>query len=472
MTENPRPRAQATPRPAPCHRGPSSRPAPLLGGLARRRVRHLSSRPPTRPPVTSSPYRRRSPTRRPRSASRRRTGGSPRSSRCSGTPRCGRACRCRRCRRACGRRPRRTRRWSPCRPPPHAATSPPTWPTPSPASLTRHANDTKGSTHVELLQFSRAIRPTEPSSASPHGDRAGRRERGRAARRPRAAGAAPAAPRRIRARGLRTGPGRRRRRPRTAVTSHAAHGRAPPCAPNSHRRDRLRRTRRGLGPVCTSGAARRPRSRATPGCTRGGCRTASRAGCGSSLVRDGGELARRRPADARPAARCPPWCRSAARSPTTGTSSSTTSTAEEASAALAEGLSAAARTALIDLREVRPGAAGERIYERLARPAPPGRPTPSAWSCPRRPMDELLKRLPSVQGPAGRAPSCASWPRSASSGVSYAPTRWTRPCGPAARSAPAPVAGPEGDVGAPAAPVLASIWPARSGRWCARGTPW
>ncbi|MBQ0848917.1 lipopolysaccharide biosynthesis protein [Streptomyces sp. BH-SS-21] len=33
-------------------------------------------------------------------------------------------------------------------------------------SLTRHANDTEGSTHVELLQFSRAIKPTEASSAS------------------------------------------------------------------------------------------------------------------------------------------------------------------------------------------------------------------------------------------------------------------------------------------------------------------
>ncbi|MFS8197238.1 lipopolysaccharide biosynthesis protein [Streptomyces sp. CWNU-52B] len=33
-------------------------------------------------------------------------------------------------------------------------------------SLTRHANDTEDSTHVELLQFSRAIKPTEASSAS------------------------------------------------------------------------------------------------------------------------------------------------------------------------------------------------------------------------------------------------------------------------------------------------------------------
>lgn len=34
-------------------------------------------------------------------------------------------------------------------------------------SLTRHANDAENSTHVELLQFSRAIEPAEASSASP-----------------------------------------------------------------------------------------------------------------------------------------------------------------------------------------------------------------------------------------------------------------------------------------------------------------
>ncbi|MBW8737833.1 MAG: lipopolysaccharide biosynthesis protein [Streptomyces turgidiscabies] len=32
-------------------------------------------------------------------------------------------------------------------------------------SLTRHANDTQDSTHVELLEFSRAVKPAEPSSA-------------------------------------------------------------------------------------------------------------------------------------------------------------------------------------------------------------------------------------------------------------------------------------------------------------------
>ncbi|MFJ4976867.1 lipopolysaccharide biosynthesis protein [Streptomyces coeruleorubidus] len=34
-------------------------------------------------------------------------------------------------------------------------------------SLIEYAKDTKGATHVELLQFSRAVKPTEPSSAPP-----------------------------------------------------------------------------------------------------------------------------------------------------------------------------------------------------------------------------------------------------------------------------------------------------------------
>ncbi|MCF3137472.1 lipopolysaccharide biosynthesis protein [Streptomyces olivochromogenes] len=34
-------------------------------------------------------------------------------------------------------------------------------------SLTRHADATKSGTHVELLQFSRAVEPTTPTSASP-----------------------------------------------------------------------------------------------------------------------------------------------------------------------------------------------------------------------------------------------------------------------------------------------------------------
>jgi len=34
-------------------------------------------------------------------------------------------------------------------------------------SLTQHANESKQSTHVELLSFSRAMKPTSPSSASP-----------------------------------------------------------------------------------------------------------------------------------------------------------------------------------------------------------------------------------------------------------------------------------------------------------------
>jgi CelD/BcsL family acetyltransferase involved in cellulose biosynthesis len=69
---------------------------------------------------------------------------------------------------------------------------------------------------------------------------------------------------------------------------------------------------------------------------------------------------------------------------------------EEAVAALTEGLARAARTALVDFREVRPGGAAERIYDH--------------WSGPRRrvgdsvclelpavPMDELVARLPSTK---------------------------------------------------------------------------
>ena len=69
---------------------------------------------------------------------------------------------------------------------------------------------------------------------------------------------------------------------------------------------------------------------------------------------------------------------------------------EGAVAALTEGLARAARTALVDFREVRPGGAAERIYDH--------------WSGPRRrvgdsvclelpavPMDELVARLPSTK---------------------------------------------------------------------------
>ncbi|MEV6018400.1 MULTISPECIES: GNAT family N-acetyltransferase [unclassified Streptomyces] len=76
--------------------------------------------------------------------------------------------------------------------------------------------------------------------------------------------------------------------------------------------------------------------------------------------------------------------------------------ADRAAALLAEGLSAAARTALIDFREVRPGGAVERVYEH--------------WHGPRRQvgdslclelpatsMDELLGRLPSSKAQRVRA---------------------------------------------------------------------
>ncbi|MEW2340996.1 GNAT family N-acetyltransferase [Streptomyces griseoaurantiacus] len=73
-----------------------------------------------------------------------------------------------------------------------------------------------------------------------------------------------------------------------------------------------------------------------------------------------------------------------------------------AAAALAEGLTAAARTAVIDFREVRPGAAVEQVYD--------------LWRGPRRrledslclelpaaPMDELIGRLPSGKAQRVRA---------------------------------------------------------------------
>ncbi|MDW8808679.1 GNAT family N-acetyltransferase [Streptomyces scabiei] len=76
--------------------------------------------------------------------------------------------------------------------------------------------------------------------------------------------------------------------------------------------------------------------------------------------------------------------------------------AEEASTALAEGLSAAARTALIDFREVRPGAAVEQIYDRW--PGPRRKVADSVClELPARPMDELLKRLPSSRAQRVRA---------------------------------------------------------------------
>ncbi|MET9729198.1 GNAT family N-acetyltransferase [Streptomyces sp. NPDC006458] len=69
---------------------------------------------------------------------------------------------------------------------------------------------------------------------------------------------------------------------------------------------------------------------------------------------------------------------------------------EGAVTALTEGLAAAARTALIDFREVRPGAAAERIFDRWDGP----RHRVSDSVClelPALPMDELVARLPSAK---------------------------------------------------------------------------
>ncbi|MER7574368.1 GNAT family N-acetyltransferase [Streptomyces sp. NPDC126514] len=66
---------------------------------------------------------------------------------------------------------------------------------------------------------------------------------------------------------------------------------------------------------------------------------------------------------------------------------------EPAAAALTDGLLAAARTALIDLREVRPGGAAERIHDRW--PGPRSRvPDSLCLELPAAPMPELITRLP------------------------------------------------------------------------------
>lgn len=69
---------------------------------------------------------------------------------------------------------------------------------------------------------------------------------------------------------------------------------------------------------------------------------------------------------------------------------------EDAVAALTAAMSAAARTALIDLREVRPGGAAERIYARWH--GPRHRVADSlCLELPALPLDELVARLPSAR---------------------------------------------------------------------------
>ncbi|WP_343239836.1 GNAT family N-acetyltransferase [Streptomyces sp. SID12488] len=77
-------------------------------------------------------------------------------------------------------------------------------------------------------------------------------------------------------------------------------------------------------------------------------------------------------------------------------------TADEAAAALAEGLSDAARTALIDLREVRPGGAAERVYERWRGPRRQVRDS-VCLELPAVSMDGLVSRLPAAKAQRVRA---------------------------------------------------------------------
>lgn len=76
--------------------------------------------------------------------------------------------------------------------------------------------------------------------------------------------------------------------------------------------------------------------------------------------------------------------------------------AARAAAALAEGLSAVARTLPIDFREVRPGGAVERVYERWSGPRL-RTPDSLCLELPAAPMDELVSRLPSGKAQRVRA---------------------------------------------------------------------
>lgn len=75
---------------------------------------------------------------------------------------------------------------------------------------------------------------------------------------------------------------------------------------------------------------------------------------------------------------------------------------DSAAPALAKALATAARTAVIDLREVRPGAAAERLYECWDGPRGQLADSP-CLELPAVPMDELLGRLPSSRAQRARA---------------------------------------------------------------------
>jgi CelD/BcsL family acetyltransferase involved in cellulose biosynthesis len=76
--------------------------------------------------------------------------------------------------------------------------------------------------------------------------------------------------------------------------------------------------------------------------------------------------------------------------------------ADRAAPALAAGLAEAARTALIDFREVRPGGAVERVYEGWRGPRTRVRDS-VCMELPALPMEELLERLPASRAQRARA---------------------------------------------------------------------
>lgn len=102
--------------------------------------------------------------------------------------------------------------------------------------------------------------------------------------------------------------------------------------------------------------------------------------------------------------------------------------ADQVVPALARGLHRAARGAVVDLREVRPGAAAEQLYRQW-----PGVSSVLADSTcmelPTLPFDELVKRMPPPE-PSGCGPNCARPTRPASRSTRSPSRRCRAPYGP------------------------------------------
>ncbi|PZT70584.1 glycosyl transferase family 1 [Streptomyces sp. SW4] len=249
-------------------------------------------------------------------------------------------------------------------------------------ALTRHADASADDTRVELRQFARATEPAEPSSPSPAltglvGASAGGLLGGlgllvRPAGRPGGPSGPAGPPRPPRPYRARPAPRPGRRRPRAAVTYTTE------LVTDAGRFAELAADWTGLYRRCAAATPFQSHawlhswwlSYGRPGRLR------------LVLARDGGDLVGAAPLMRvhRPVPALVPL---GGEISDYGDVLLDDARGPEAAAALARGLSSAAATALVDLREVRPGAAAERVYDR--------------WHGPRRRVDDsLCLELPAV----------------------------------------------------------------------------